>query len=84
MSRSRTKVSAKPSGTKPSRFVMTRDHVIWAGALWVEKHYGEEGYGFISKRIGSLVLEDDIVGVEMWQKIAAALEQLSTGRDSRS
>jgi hypothetical protein len=56
--------------------MMTRDHVIWAGALWVEKHFGQEAPRFINQQIGSLVVKDDIVGVEMWQKIAAAYEQL--------
>jgi hypothetical protein len=56
--------------------MMTREHVVWAGALWVEKHYGEQGPAFITQRIGSLVLEDDIVGVEMWQKIAERYEAL--------
>lgn len=53
-----------------------REHVVWAAALWVEKHYGAQGPGFIAERIGSLVLEDDIVGVEMWQKIAERFDLL--------
>jgi len=57
--------------------MVTREHIVWAGALWVEKHYGEEGPGFIATRIGSLVLEDDIVGVEMWQRISAAFDKLA-------
>ncbi len=57
--------------------MITREHIVWAGALWVEKHYGERGPSFIAGRIGSMVLEDDIVGVEMWQKIAEAYDQLA-------
>lgn len=56
--------------------MMTREHVVWAGAIWVEKHYGDSGEQFIASRIGSLVLEDDIVGVEMWEKIGAAFSRL--------
>ena len=50
--------------------MMTREHVVWAAAIWVEKHFGAQGPGFIAERIDTLMLEDDIVGVEMWQKIA--------------
>lgn len=62
--------------------MMTREHVVWAGAIWVEKHYGDDGGQFIATRIGSLVLEDDIVGVEMWEKIAAAFVQLHPVSDA--
>lgn len=57
--------------------MMTREHVIWAGALWVEKHYGTAAPFFIEGRIGSLMLEDDIVGVEMWERIGAAYDRLA-------
>jgi len=56
--------------------MLTRDHVIWAGALLVEKRFGPEAPFYINQQIGSLVIKDDIVGVEMWQKIAAAYDQL--------
>jgi hypothetical protein len=49
--------------------MMTREHVVWAAALWIEKNFGAQGPGFISERINTLMLEDDIVGVEMWLKI---------------
>lgn len=56
--------------------MMTREHVVWAAAIWVEKNYGEDASGFIAQRIGAHVLKDDIMGVEMWQKIAERYESL--------
>lgn len=60
--------------------MMTREHVVWAGAIWVEQHYGDDGDQFIARRIGSLILKDDIVGVEMWERIAAAFSRLHAVR----
>lgn len=46
----------------------------------VEKRYGAEADSFIEGMIDDLVLKDDVAGVEMWLKIATALDQLSCGR----
>jgi hypothetical protein len=58
--------------------MMTREHVVWAGALCVEKQYGEAGPSYILHRIGALIDEDDINGVEMWAKIGEAFDLLAS------
>ncbi len=55
---------------------LTREHVDWAAALLVEKHHGTGGERFIAERIGQLVIEDDIAGVEMWLRISRCFERL--------
>ena len=61
-----------------------REHVVWAAAIWLEKHYGALGPSVIAERIDTLMLEDDIVGVEMWQKIAERYGALSEYNDSHN
>jgi hypothetical protein len=61
-----------------------REHVVWAAALWLEKHYGALGPSIIAERIDTLMLEDDIVGVEMWQKIAERYDTLSEYHNSHN
>jgi len=56
--------------------MMTREHVVWAGAIWVEKIYGNDGACFIHDRIDTLMHDDDINGVEMWAKIGTAYNRL--------
>jgi hypothetical protein len=34
--------------------MLTRDKELWAMALWVEKHHGEDGAAFIAQRIKQL------------------------------
>jgi len=55
---------------------LTREHILWAAALLVEKHYGSGGSRYIAERIGDLVLEDDVAGVEMWLRISRCFETL--------
>lgn len=54
-----------------------RDHVVWAGALEVEKRYGIRGFAFIDGQIDELSGRD-LGGIEMWCKIGEALDQLNT------
>jgi len=55
---------------------LTREHILWAAALLVEKHHGTRGAQYIAERIGELVLEDDIAGVEMWLRISRCFDTL--------
>lgn len=56
---------------------MTKEHVVWAGAICVEKQYGDDGAVFIHARIGDLMDDNDIMGVEMWAKIGSAYDRLA-------
>lgn len=61
--------------------MMTRDHVIWAGAIRVEEQFGEQGFDFIDHRIETLAQDRDIKGIEMWCKIGEALDRLASPSD---
>jgi len=56
--------------------MMTRDHVIWAGALRVEEQFGDQGFDFVDKRIEDLINNSDANGVKMSCKIGEALSWL--------
>ncbi|MEO6152752.1 MAG: hypothetical protein ABIT09_08660 [Croceibacterium sp.] len=45
-------------------------------ALWVEKHHGADGPGYIEAQIDPLVLAGAPDGVAMWRKVAERLGQL--------
>jgi hypothetical protein len=55
---------------------MKREHELWACALWVEKHHGEEGPAYIGEQVKRLALEGDDAGVETWLAIADRLDAL--------
>ncbi len=55
---------------------MTPEQEIWAVALWVEKHHGDNGPAYVGEQIERLALEGDEAGVAMWKKIAARFVQL--------
>ena len=55
---------------------MTPEQHVWAVALWVEKHHGTHGPGYIAEQIGRLALAGDEAGVAMWKKIAARYNEL--------
>ena len=55
---------------------MTRDEELWAMALWVEKHYGEEGWLYISQQQDRLLAGTETDGVKMWQEVAKRFEKL--------
>lgn len=53
---------------------MDWQHEVWAEALWVEQHKGEEGPNFIADRIAALSLNGDEAGVARWKQIADAYD----------
>ena len=55
---------------------LTRDHELWAMALWVEKHHSDGGHDFIDAKIEELVLATEMDGVRLWEEVARRLEQL--------
>ena len=57
--------------------VLNRDQELWAVALWVEKHHGEEGPAYIAQQIQRLSNEGDEAGIATWKTVAERLEQLS-------
>jgi hypothetical protein len=52
---------------------------VWAEALWVEAHKGDEGPAFIAERIGALARKGDEPGIARWKRIADAFDQLRGG-----
>ena len=55
-------------------------HEVWAEALWVEQHKGNDGPTFIAAQVTRLALENDLVGVARWRRIAEAYDKLRAGR----
>lgn len=58
---------------------MDWQHEVWAEALWIEQHKGEDGPGFIAEQVARLALANDLDGVSRWKRIAAAYDDLRTG-----
>ncbi|NKB15991.1 MAG: hypothetical protein HC774_02265 [Sphingomonadales bacterium] len=58
---------------------VTRDHEIWAMALWVEKHHEIEGDDFIADRIASLEANGEQAGAALWLQVQKRYSQLRTG-----
>ena len=52
---------------------MTPEQHILACALEVERQHGERAPVFVAERIGALVMQGDVAGVEMWKAIAVAM-----------
>lgn len=55
---------------------MLSDWEVWACALEVQREHGDAAPRFVAERIGALVLEGDLAGVEAWKAIALRLQQL--------
>lgn len=55
---------------------MTDEQELWACALEVERQHGSNAAVFVAHRIGALLLEGDLAGVDRWKAIAAKLDQL--------
>ena len=55
-------------------------HEVWAEALWVEEHKGEDGPEFIAGQVARLALANNLDGVARWKRIAAAYDELRAGR----
>ena len=58
---------------------MIADREIWAAALQVERHHGDDAPKFIAERIGALAVAGDFEGVETWKAIAGRLDALRQG-----
>jgi hypothetical protein len=55
---------------------LSPDQWRMAEALAVQQQHGADAPRFVAERIGALVLEGDVAGVERWQKIATAMDAL--------
>ncbi|MEZ5748721.1 MAG: hypothetical protein R3D83_02175 [Caenibius sp.] len=56
--------------------VVSREQELWAVALWVEKHHGENGWLHIAQQQDRLLAEGDLDGVAMWRKVGERFEVL--------
>lgn len=57
----------------------TRDHELWALALWVERNHAEGGHRFIETRILALTSSGEPEGARLWRRVAARYRLLRTG-----
>jgi len=55
---------------------MTKNELVWAGALEFERQHGERAAVFVAERIGALALANDPGRVERWRSIAHCLDSL--------
>jgi len=58
---------------------VTREHEIWAMAIWVEKHHEANGRDFIADRIVLPETEGEPEGVALWRAVESRYSQLRTG-----
>ena len=59
---------------------VTRDHEVWAVALWVERHHDVNGPAFIAEQMGVLAEKGDIAGIQKWYDVATAYDQIMESR----
>ncbi|RIV85954.1 DUF6961 family protein [Aurantiacibacter zhengii] len=59
---------------------MTRDQEIWGKALWVERHYGENGWFHIAQQQDRLLELGDFDGMALWRKVGERFDQLRSMR----
>lgn len=59
---------------------VTNDRELWALALWIEKHYGDEAPGFIAEQVTRLAKAGDFKEVAMWWEVAARFDALAQPR----
>lgn len=53
-----------------------REQELWACALWVETHQGDQGPDYIGEQVTRLALEGDAAGVATWRAIADRYDAL--------
>lgn len=57
---------------------VTREHELWAMALWVEREHGEEGERFIAERVLHFDAKGDDGGKQLWMDVARHFVELKT------
>lgn len=55
---------------------MKREAELWAMALWVERHHGEQGTAFIAAQIERNASAGEQGGVDLWQAVQLRLDRL--------
>ncbi|QFT76005.1 hypothetical protein [Erythrobacter sp. THAF29] len=58
---------------------MTREKELWALAVWVERHHGDNGDEFIENRIAALEAEGETDGADLWRIVADRYHKLRVG-----
>lgn len=58
---------------------LTREKEIWAIALCVEKHHGDDGDFYIAQQMDRLLSEGELDGMAMWQQVAERFGRLKAG-----
>lgn len=61
---------------------LSREHLEWVAALLLEKRFGEAAFDVIDRKIRHLIEADDVVGVEMWHRIAERYMLLRSGYET--
>lgn len=61
-----------------------REHELWACALWVEKHHGDDGPAHIAEQVTRLAKAGDQAGVATWRAIADRYDALRTSNSTIS
>lgn len=62
---------------------VTREHELWAMALWVERDQGEDGDRFIAERVLHFEAQGDRGGRQLWMDVARRYVALK-GADNRN
>ena len=57
---------------------VTREHELWAMALWVDGEHGEQGEQFIAERVLHFDAEGDDGGKQLWMDVARRFVELKT------
>lgn len=57
---------------------VTREHELWAMALWVDREHGEDGERFIAERVLHFDAEGDDGGKQLWMDVARRFVELKT------
>lgn len=61
---------------------MNSDREIWAMALWVEKHHGENGWFYITQQQDRLLADGQDEGVKLWREVGERFKQISADTGS--
>ncbi|MEE4210017.1 MAG: hypothetical protein V2I43_12195 [Parvularcula sp.] len=63
---------------------LTQEKEIYAMALWVEKHHGENGWLFIAQKQDELLAAGQDEGANLWLKVGESFEKITAKtRDPR-